>query len=554
MTQARCPWWLDLSSRREMRILYHAINGTGLGHLMRLSAIAESVHASKPDVHQLIATSANYEPHIRRLRVPVVVLPRDDSGAQVEPDKRIRTVTAELGGRLLRHLLREYDPDVVVFDTHAQRRLVLDAAHDGRQTVLVLRSCRPELLTDSLDSGRLADFSLVLVPYGREEFWHSNPPELLERLEALGTVRYIGGIAFPLSLDADAIDDVARSHGIPPESTLVLVTAGSGGYEPLNREFMTTACRAAHALADSLPDVRTVCVGGPYADGFRPPAGCAYIRAEPLMQLLIARSDLTVAHAGYNSTQEILRTGARAVLVPIHRSAEDQSVLANYLARRGRVHVVDPMAPESTYLRTFLELLEQPRPEPEPVSGAEAAADAILRLAAAPTHYVCSDRADHFPFAVSCPSPGELAGEILASGAPAVVRIDWDRVQPLLERLGPEVHSLAEGIEVDLGDVSIDEWEWRARVVHDTTAAFGLDRSALVLSVDDPSGGRRLFMLAERISELHCRALVARVPQEVFVRDPTALVESANACRRLAARFTIDITVADGGFVSVDQP
>ena len=537
-----------------MRILYHAINGTGLGHLMRLSAIAESVQARKPEVHQLIATSANYEAHLRRLQVPVVVLPRDDSGAQVEPDTRIRTVTAELGGRLLHHLLREYDPDVVVFDTHAQRRLVLDAAHDGRQTVLVLRSCRPELLAGSLDSGRLADFSLVLVPYGREEFCQSNPPELLERLEELGTVRFIGGIAFPLSLDAEAIDDVARSHGIPPESTLVLVTAGSGGYEPLNREFMTTACRAARALADALPDVRTLCVGGPYADGFRPPAGCAYVRSEPLMQLLIARSDLTVAHAGYNSTQEILRTGARAVLVPIHRSAEDQSVLANYLARRGRVHVVDSTAPESTYLRSYLELLERPRPEAEPVSGAADAADAILGLADAPTHYVCSDRADHFPFALACPSPDELAGEILASETPAVVRIDWDRLQPLLERLGPALHSLIEAVEVDLGDASIDEWEWRARLVDETASAFGLDRSALALSVDDPSGGRRLFMLAERIGELYCRALVARVPRDVFVRDPTALVESANACRRLAVRFTIDITVADATFVSVDQP
>jgi hypothetical protein len=272
------------------------------------------------------------------------------------------------------------------------------------------------------------------------------------------------------------------------------------------------------------------------------------------MQLLIARSDLTVAHAGYNSTQEILRTGARAVLVPIHRLAEDQGVLAGNLARRGRVHVVDPTAPESTYLRSYLELLEQPRPEPEPVSGAERAADAILRLAGAPTHYVCSDRASSFPSALSCASPDELAGEILATGAPAVIRVDWDRLEPLLARLGSALHSLVDAVEVDLGDASIDEWEWCARHVNGTAATFGLDRSALVLSVDDPSGGRRLFMLAERIGELHCRALVARVPREVFVRDPTALVESANACRRLALRFTIDITVADAAFVSVDQP
>ena len=41
-----------------MRILYHAINGAGLGHLMRLSAIATAVRAQAPHVHQLIATNA----------------------------------------------------------------------------------------------------------------------------------------------------------------------------------------------------------------------------------------------------------------------------------------------------------------------------------------------------------------------------------------------------------------------------------------------------------------------------------------------------------------
>jgi predicted glycosyltransferase len=537
-----------------VRILFHAINGTGLGHLMRLSAISEAVHARASDVHQLIATSANYEAHLRRLNVPAVVLPGDDSAPMVEPARRERSVSRELAARILLHVMREYDPDVVVFDTHAPRRLVREARRDGRETVLVLRRCRNELLAEHLASGRLADFTLILAPYTRDEFAHRLPPEQLARLEELGTFTYTAGVVFPVSLDKQAIARVAARHGLTPESTVVLITAGSGGYEAVNRKFIASACTAAVALREEWPEARPICVGGPYADRTHVPSGCEYVASEPLMQLLIARSDLTVAHAGYNSTQEILRTGARAVLVPVYRHSEDQGVLADYLARRGRVRVVEPSAPVSDYLRLYTELLDSPRPGREPVTGADAAATEILRLAGAATQFVCSSNAASFSAATACDSPEELARLLRAGARPAVVRIDWNRVEALLDSLGRDTHTLVDTLELDLGEAAVDEWEGRMRYADALVSCVGLDRDALVVSVDDTTGGRLLAPLAERLSDLRFSALVARVPQPAFDHDPAGLLESVNACRRLDLRFTVDIVLADTSFVSVDQP
>jgi predicted glycosyltransferase len=537
-----------------VRIFYHAINGSGLGHLMRLSAVAEAVSRSAPDVHQLIATSANYEAHLRRLNIPAVILPADDSGPQTEPARRRRTVSAEFAGRILWHLVREYDPDVLVFDTHASSRIVLDAKNDGLKTVLVLRRCRPEILTEHLDRGRLADHAMLLVPYTREEFAHGLPSALHSRLEALGTVKYVGGIAFPAPLEAAAIDGAAARHGISPDDTLILVTAGSGGYEAINREFITRACAAAETLRQSRSGVRVVCVGGPYADGLSVPEGSSYVASDPLLQLLIARSDLTVAHAGYNTTQEILRTGARAVLVPIYRHSEDQAGFAEYLQQRRRIRVMESGAPAAAYLRAFTELLAQSRPARQPVMGADLAAAEILRLAGLTPRYTCGERTAGIDPAVAYASPHELAERLLITRSRAAIRVDWDLIGPLFAALGRAVHNVVGTLEADLGEAEPPEWECRIRSVYDVIVQSGFDRSAVVMSLYDASGGRRLAALAERVGELRFRALVARVPEDILQQDPGALVESVNACRRIAMEFKIDIAFAGDSSASVDQP
>lgn len=537
-----------------MRILFHAINGTGLGHLMRLSAVAEAVRERAPQAHQLIATNASYESHLRRLRIPAVVLPFDDAAPQLEPDRRRASVSAELGGRLLGHVVREYDPDVVVFDTHAPRRVVADARVDGRGTVLVLRRYRTELLAEHLRSGRLAEFDLILVPYTRAAFAHRLPRGVQRALEELGTVRYTGGIAFPLALDPDAVTELAARHAIAPKAKLVLVTAGSGGYEALARTFVVNACAAADELRKSHRNVTTLCVGGPYATATAPRGQCRYVASEPALQLLVARADVVVAHAGYNSTHEILRVGAPAVLVPVPRRTEDQTVLADYLARRGRVRVVGPEAPRDAYLQAYVELLNAARPDAEPLPGATVAAREIVALAEGPVDYVCGVRAAEFTDAEQFPTPEALAQAVRSRAVRAAVRVDWDLVHRVIAALGPAAHDLVETLEVDLGDAATDELALRACDVDDSLDQAGIAPSRIVMSVEDATGGRRLAGLVERVPDLAIRALVARIPTGALERDSTALFAATNVCRDLAASYAIDVTIAGRSFVSVDQP
>ena len=135
-----------------MRILYHAINGTGLGHLMRLSALAAAVRVQAPHVHQLIVTNASYSAHFKRMEVPVMVLP-DRTGPPTEPNKRVRSVSGRFAANLLSHVVDEYNPRLVVFDTHVPMRMARKSMEEGRKTVLVFRACREEYLQRYLRGG-----------------------------------------------------------------------------------------------------------------------------------------------------------------------------------------------------------------------------------------------------------------------------------------------------------------------------------------------------------------------------------------------------------------
>lgn len=536
-----------------MRIFYHAIDGTGLGHLMRLSAIAVAVRREAPHVHQLIATNAIHEEHLGQLEIPFLTLPRDDSGPLLGLARQARTVSSDMAGRMLLHAVREYDPDVVVFDTHAPPRVVSEARREGRETILVLRRCRPKALEDSLDAGRLTDFTMVLAPYTADEFAHGQPRDLLDRLEELGTLRHTGGIAFDIPLDRSSVDASAENLGVSAGEPVILITSGSGGYGALNGRFVDTATRAALGLRDSLPALRTISVAGPYARGRPAPEGCVHVTSVRSLQPLMARADLVVAHAGYNSIQEVRRTGARAVLVPIYRKSEDQASFAELLAARGGVRVLEPEAPVAAFAAAYHELLGSPRPAPEAMSGAATAAAMILRKAGSPVRFLLSATDEVFPGTVRCVTAGELAGAILAEESPALVRVDWDRTWDLLSALGPAFHTTVAGLEIDAGSADPPTWENRIRMADAVVGSLGVDRTTLVVSIDDASGGWATAALAGRIRDLRLKALTARIPPGLLRDSPASVVQAADVCRDLKLPFTIDLRAVDGSFASVDQ-
>ena len=538
-----------------MRILYHAINGAGLGHLMRLSAIATAVRAQAPHVHQLIATNASYSAHFKRLDVPVMVLP-DRSGPPTEPDKRVRSVSGRFAGNLLNHVVDEYDPRLVVFDTHIPIRMAHKVRDEGRMSALVFRACREEFLQRYLARDVFSQFDLILVPHTREEFFDALSRPSVAQLRRLHNLQFVGPVVFPADTSTAAQREVCHRHHIASDATLIVVSAGGGGIARLTRRMFEAVCAAAGRLRAPWPRLHVLCVGGPYSDPMTLPEGCSYVQEESALQALLCRADLLVARPSYNTVHEALKCGTRAILVPATSGkTEDLEARVAFLERRNRVRRLTLTASVDEYAACIDQALRDARPAPESFHGADHAAAKLLEVASDNQLFICSREPLARSLAFSFTSPTKLARALAdLEESTAVVRIDWDMVEQFLTLLNASTRSRIEKVEVVLGHGDVTEVAERMRLAHAQLMSYGASQLSVLFCVNDPSGGPLLAHLAAAVRDLRFNALVARVSADALQQHAREIFDSLSACRELKTSFKIDITLLDSSTVFVDQP
>ncbi|HWO18735.1 MAG TPA: glycosyltransferase [Kofleriaceae bacterium] len=317
-----------------MKIAFHAINGIGLGHVVRTTCLAAELPALVPGVQILVATNAGDTTLLERAGLDFVQLPPRLDEPHTDPERARTALPAPLEEAALIAAFEAFGPDLVVFDTHAPMRVVHRLAALGARCVLVLRELRPEVLRAFVTSGAPLAFDRIVVPH--------EPGEL--PLEALGEAPAV--LAGPI-VRVPAPDPDAPDPGAPGAGPLVVAVAGGGGH-PLDARRYLRAVVDAHLLARArVPALETILVTGPYAaplphtDGL---PGLTIHASLPELGPLLARAQLVVSQAGYNVIAELRALAAPAVLVPGHRKAEDQRARARRLVRAGAAVLARPEA------------------------------------------------------------------------------------------------------------------------------------------------------------------------------------------------------------------
>ncbi|ALA19802.1 glycosyl transferase family 28 [Chelatococcus sp. CO-6] len=171
-----------------------------------------------------------------------------------------------------------------------------------------------------------------------------------------------------------------------PEGDLILVSGGaSAAAMPLYR--------AAIAAAGLLPERPfRLLVGQGVAPALfdelamAAPANCSIERARPDFRALLARCAASVSLAGYNTVTDLIRTRARAVLVPFEEGNEtEQRQRAEHLAASGIAELVPQAALTGERLaEAIARALSRPRPQALAVAldGVERTTTIIERLCA----------------------------------------------------------------------------------------------------------------------------------------------------------------------------
>jgi predicted glycosyltransferase len=383
-----------MSNPRSLRVLCYVQHLLGVGHLKRAAILAEAMAASGLDVTVALGGPSLADVPFRGARVaqlpPAGIAGEDFSTIIDEAGRPADEAWRTSRRRALLDLSASVRPDVLVIELFPFGRRqfrfelipLLEAIHAGPERPRVACSVR-DILVASKRPARDAETVETLRRYFDAVLVHGDPS-----LIAFGTtfssasaiadlIRYTGYVTAPERHDPDLLDGDGE----------VLVSAGGGAVGgPLL--FAALKARAMTPLAEN---VWRLITGPNLAD-----ADFERLRAAADGRVLVERfrqdfparlklAALSISQAGYNTTMDILRAGARAVVVPYETAGEtEQRLRADLLAAKGLLTVLPADALSPTRLAAAVgEALAQPAMAARSIdlSGAASTARLVNELA-----------------------------------------------------------------------------------------------------------------------------------------------------------------------------
>ncbi len=328
-----------VNTPKPKRILFHAINGSGLGHVVRLSVIAGTLKD-----YADIAFFSNSKFADR-------FWPGKNFGIDPRLDDRFELRPEGRESLALCLALNKHVPDTVVCDTHWPRQIIGQLHRAGIRTALILRTLSSEEM-DTAIRRAIGSFSTVLLPHHRAELesTYKQSPALLALLTAAPCL---------------CIGPVARmAIGENSERNVIFTLGGGGEYwnwsEAVSVDrFLSEYRPVAVALRERF-DIESILAVGPLLD--RPDESLAPFKLVRSLRLyeMFGPNTVVVSRGGYNTCWEAIAAGAGLIIVGDHKAhgVEDVGLRGKFLASEGLARHVQPDA--ARILDACVDLLERP--------------------------------------------------------------------------------------------------------------------------------------------------------------------------------------------------
>ena len=375
------------------RVLFYVQHLLGIGHLKRAEILAEAMAAAGLDV--TVAYGGRPIPEVRFNAMKVVQLPpatiaNEDFSALLDENGRPVDESWRSARRIaLLDLHAKTDPDVVLLELFPFGRRqfafelipLLDAVHAAENRSLIACSVR-DVLVASRKPGREAETVATLRRYFDAVFVHGDPALIpfgatfTAAGEIADLIQHTGYVA--------ADGDAATSTEGKDE---VLVSAGGGA---VGAPLLLAALKA-RALTPLAGHVWRFLTGPNFPDqDFRDLTAMAgentfVERFRTDFAARLRTSALSISQAGYNTTMDVLKSGARAVVVPYETKGEtEQRLRAEFLAKNGLLTVVPAaeLSPSRLAKGVADEMQRSAKPLTVDFSGADTTARLVHRLAA----------------------------------------------------------------------------------------------------------------------------------------------------------------------------
>ena len=305
-----------------MKILIHAINGIGLGHVIRTSRIAAALRVLRPDMDIVFVTNTKYS-EILENRYKTYVLKRD-TRAVIEGKYSYKDYL-QYNTMAIKKIIAQEKPDGVIFDSELNRELVLFCRMNLIKSAYVLRQVIEERFLDIKED--LALFDSIIVPHVEEDF-SVDQKDFLLKLHA----NFVGPI---LDLNKYSNSSIRKN---------ILITFGAGAKIPTNIPLFSAVdsflkyLRENNSLINN-EHINIDIVTGPFYEG-----GCdlsgfpVRLTSESLTRDMYG-AKVVISAAGYNTINEIISTKTPAVVIPVPTRWDDQTKRAAAFEKLGCIRI-----------------------------------------------------------------------------------------------------------------------------------------------------------------------------------------------------------------------
>lgn len=329
-----------------MKIMLYSQHVLGIGHFFRSMAIARAL-----DRHEVLFVEGG-EPlsgfvpprHVRRVFLPSLMM--DPEFKKIETRRGSPDEIKLERKQLLWETFQSFLPDVLVTELFPFGRKqfrfeltpVLEAVKERGLKTRVVCSLR-DILVEKNDQAAYEEGVLkILNRYYDLLLIHADPRlvSLRETFESVGEIR------IPVHYTGFVVREAPLHQSSNGEKIIV---ASSGGGK-VGAELLSTAIKAIRAIEDETLRLRTFL--GPFMEGAdrehleKLIGGDLRISLHPFsLDFLgeLARADLSISMAGYNTCMDILSAGVRALVHPFPQNRE-QGLRAAKLEKLGLLDII----------------------------------------------------------------------------------------------------------------------------------------------------------------------------------------------------------------------
>lgn len=305
-----------------MKILFHAINGVGLGHVIRTSRIADALLKLNLNVDVVFATNTKYSSFLKNKYKTYQLNKdtRDVVDGKYSYSEYLHHNTLEI-----KEILAREKPNAILFDCELNKELLLYCKNESIKTIFVLRNSTPERFSDIRNI--MPIFDSIIIPHSSK-----NVPEDQRNFLKNCSANFTGPIIDTYS----PVKNIARRN--------ILISLGSGADIPQNKPLFSAVDSFLRYLNKNQPQIdnqkiQVEIVTGPFFNSNLDLSGFQVHSTTDCLAREMYRAKVVISGAGYNTVNEIISTKTPAILIPLSRKWDNQYQRAEHYEKQGCIKV-----------------------------------------------------------------------------------------------------------------------------------------------------------------------------------------------------------------------